>query len=86
MMLPMPPEARRCIHMKKPMSSTTGSSSGMRVLQMLSVGVEYSTPFSVNSAWSASVGLSGPVVEKWVPSSRVPEMWPLALSKVADFT
>ena len=50
MIPPICPDARRCIHMKKPMSRRTGRRRGIRVPQMLWEGEEYLTPFSVKRA------------------------------------
>ena len=49
MMPPIWPCARRCIHTKKPISSSSGSSSGTQVSRKLLDGVENLMPFLVSS-------------------------------------
>ena len=62
MTLPIWPAARRCIHTKKPMSSTTGSSKGMRLLTQLDVRrVELDRGCSpADRSWSACGIPAGP--------------------------
>jgi hypothetical protein len=68
------------------MSRATGSSRNSSDCHGDSDGVVNSTPFSVMSAWSASGGSTGPVVEKSVPSFSVPLMLPLVLLNDASWT
>ncbi len=71
--------------MKKAMSSTSGSSSGMSPLSQLEVGVWNSKPgtFSCRTAWSASGSGIGPVVVNFVLSVSSPVIVPELLLYVA---
>ena len=88
MMLPICPEARRCIHTKKRMSKETGISSGISEVKKLGLGV---TNFHLlvwvrMRALSSSGSGSGPTVENSVSEVSVKVMPPSVLSYSASTT
>ena len=80
MMPPIWPCWRRAIQTKRPISSSTGSSSGSQVSSKPADGVENLMPLAVSRLASASGSGVGPVVVTLSPLVRVALMWPLVLS------
>ncbi len=80
MMPPIWPCARRCIHTKKPISNSSGSSSGTQVSKKLLEGVENLMPLAANSCTVESGSGVLPVVVTFSPLVSVALMWPLVLS------
>src|SRR5512132_574600 len=77
MTLPICPAARRCIHMKKPISNTSGRSRLAQLSNQLELGVlaSNSTPLDCNSALWASLGkVLGAVLVNFSPLASTPLM------------
>ena len=88
--LPIWPWARRCIQTKKPMISSTGSSTLSSPSNQLESGGSKasSTPFSLSSSSSVSDRPRSPppCVTNSVPSSSSPVILPVPVSTVTDLT
>ena len=88
-MLPICPEARLFIHIKKPMTKMKGKRSGMRFITQFDCGVLglKSTPWVRRSSRSLSLGNpGGAVVEKELPSVNVPVMVRVELLSLTSST
>ena len=87
--LPIWPAARRCIHMKNPISNTSGSSKLAQLSNQLELGdlASKSTPwFCSSSVWLTSGKLLGAVLVNFSPVVSSPLMLLVELLRVTVLT